>query len=110
MYTNGNKKKAATCKVKPYELILRGDDHRSCVQNCDPNSISNTYGIDGPDSTDTVDHDSTDNEENEDGTIEKIDNDVEKDTIGAVDMQMKSSVCFLENAVFVVEVPVWELN
>ena len=91
-----------------YQLIPWEDDHRSSVQNCDQDSTDSTDTTDNKNGTDRTDV--TDNVENNYDTMDNTDDDVEKDAIGAKYMQMDRSVCFLENAVFVVEVPVSEHN
>merc|ERR1712240_51038 len=87
IHSNGDVKKVAACKVKPYELKERKKESKG-------------EKIEKPDWTKWI-------QESERSKSEEVIEEV-KDEIGAKYLKMEKSVCFLESSVYVVEVPVRE--
>ena len=85
--------KVAACRVKPYELIPREKVEKKEVE-----TLEETYST----SEEKLEKD------DDEKTVEKFY--IAKDAIGVKYMEMERSVCFLENMIFTVEVPVSEHN
>ena len=84
LYTHSNLKKVAGCKVKPYELIQRDDDHKSSVQNCDPKT-NYTDNIDCTESTNETDAADIANDTNDIDGTDCTEDTVDELKIGLVD-------------------------
>ena len=97
---NGIVQKVVVVKVKPYELMPREnveekDDKNEKSTDKDENEVERIT-----------------NDQNDD--LEEMENEIkeeiDKDAVGANNLRKEQSVCFMENAIFTVEVPVSEHN
>ena len=97
IHSNGQIVKVATCKAKPYELKERevNREENNTVKNKDGN-----YILDKDERIEDKDAEMEDRQVMiEDGL---------RDIIGAKYLKIDESVCFLENSIYVVELPVRE--
>ena len=109
IHSNGIVKKLAACKVKPYELKERKEENKEGKRDEDAwykiieeDERKENNEVNG----EKEDEQEVEKEEKEDE--QEVENDGLKDMIGAKYLKMEKSVCFLENSIYVVEVPVRE--
>merc|ERR1712112_811995 len=89
IYNNGDIKKVAMCRAKPYELQTRKNEHESQeVENRAQNEV-----------VDEIELEEIQNETRRD---------LQNDVIGAKYLQVEKSVYFMDHEIFTVEVPVKE--
>ena len=107
IHSNGDVKKVATCKVKPYELKERKEESKEVKNNeNDWNKWIEEDEKERIKNSEKEEEKETEKDENEDE--KEMESDGLKDAIGAKYLKMEKSVCFLENSIYVVEVPVRE--
>ena len=105
IHSNGDVKKVAACKVKPYELKERNEENKE--EKRDENRWNKMIEEDNKvENDDKEEEKETEKEENEDD--KEVGMDDLNDGIGAKYLRMQKSVCFMENSIYVVEVPVKE--
>ena len=105
IHGNGDKKKVAACKVKPYELKERKEESKE--EKRDEDYWNKIIEEDERSEHDEVngekeDEQEVENEDRED--VQEVENERLKYVIGAKYLKVEKSVCFLENSIYVVEV------
>merc|ERR1712240_757453 len=96
-----------TCKVKPFELKERKEESKE--EKRDEDDSNKIIEEDERSEHDEVNGEKEDEQEVENEEKEneqEVENEGLKDVIGAKYLKMEKSVCFLENSIYVVEVPV----
>ena len=105
IHSNGDVKKVAACMVKPYELKKRNEVNKE--EKRDENRWNKKIEEDGKvENNDKEEEDEIEKEENEDEKEVRMD--WLNDGIGAKYLRMERSVSFMDQLIYVVEVPVRE--
>merc|ERR1712115_526513 len=104
-YYNGELRKVAMCKAKPYELIERTEEEKdsSNEQEESPEIIEEESEAE----TDNKMEDSETEKEEEGNEIRR---DLQNDTIGAKYLQVEKSVYFMDCEIYSVELPLKDHN
>ena len=119
IHSNGNVKKVAACKVKPYELKEREEERKKVkiekpdwnkwIEETERSKPEEVIEEEKDEQKEEREEQENEKEESEEQENEKeVENEKLKDVIGAKYLKMEKSVCFLESSVYVVEVPVRE--
>merc|ERR1712115_641846 len=101
IHSNGDVKKVAVCKVKPYELKERTEEKKD-EKRC-PEIIEEENKVENDDKKEERE---VEIEESEDE--KEVRRDLMNDVIGAKYLQVEKSVYFMDYEIFTVEVPVRE--
>ena len=109
IHSNGDVKKVAACKVKPYELKERKEESKGeKIEKPDWNKWIEESERSKSEEVIEEEKDEKTEESEEEENEKEVENEELKDVIGAKYLKMEKSVCFLESSVYVVEVPVRE--
>ena len=109
IHSNGDVKKVAACKVKPYELKERKEESKEeKIEKPDWNKWIEEDERSKSEEVIEEEKDEKKEESEEEENEKEVENEELKDVIGAKYLKMEKSVCFLESSVYVVEVPVRE--
>merc|ERR1711889_24350 len=105
IHSNGDVKKVAACKVKPYDLNQRTEEEKE-ANNDEEKSPEIIQKENKEDNDDKKEESETEIEEIEDEN--KVRRDLQNDIIGAKYLQVEKSVYFMDYEIFSLEVPVKE--
>ena len=109
IHSNGDLKKVAACKVKPYELKERKEESKGeKIEKPDWNKWIEESERSKSEEVIEEEKDEKTEESEEEENEKEVENEELKDVIGAKYLKMEKSVCFLESSVYVLEVPVRE--
>ena len=100
LHTNGDIKKVAACRVKPFQLVDRKLLETESEESAEKRRVMLEDGLQD---VNEIQNEDTVEDENEDTLEEK-----EKDTIGAKYLKVVNSVSFSDLSVYTVELPVSE--
>merc|ERR1712240_689963 len=117
IHSNGDVRKVAACKVKPYELKERKEESKkeeavkldwNGIIEKDGRSEFRVVREDEKDEQKEKEEEAENEKEvsEEQGNEEEVEGEKLKDVIEAKYLKMEKSVCFMESSVYVVEVPV----